>query len=482
MADAEAAHEAAPPPPEAAAKPAAKAGGAVSKENEKPAGQGNPAGASAAPGGGGGGEEGGKESKTVEANREKDEQKDIMTMVVGHARRAAKSSIEATAIFVGSQGAGKSTLMQRYTAPDREEDPKPTPALDYSFTRKEVKREGAGAAGGGKEVCHMWEIGGGSALANLLDVPLTESTVKNVTVCVVVDMSRPAEMFPCLAFWMERVRARLREVETQLRAKPATAKVMDQLRERAKKRFSDKHPDMVGEFQRKMMSLTGINLLIVAHKADALADRDPDMKKVMGRTLRFVAHTNGAGLVYTSTRDKQSMVNLKKMLNQQLFREAPVKTKVVDHNKYLYLMVPSGADTLKDIGQPPVQPSEKDTPLDLWRKAFQGYFGTSPPLTMGVAALPEVDPKKQFSEKAVDEARAHKEHALWLYKESAARAASEAAKATSKARPAGGAKAPSSSRPPGDKAASSSSSSSRPSGDRDKKRSTAPPPAEAAGA
>ena len=44
----------------------------------------------------------------LEANREKDEQKDIMALIVGAQRRAAKANVEATAIFVGAKASGRS--------------------------------------------------------------------------------------------------------------------------------------------------------------------------------------------------------------------------------------------------------------------------------------------------------------------------------------------------------------------------------------
>lgn len=68
-------------------------------------------------------------------------------------------------------------------------------------------------------MCHLWEIGGGSALSSLLEVPLTEATVKNVLVCIVVDMSKPAEIFPTIRFWMDQIRARLYAIETNLKKK-----------------------------------------------------------------------------------------------------------------------------------------------------------------------------------------------------------------------------------------------------------------------
>lgn len=85
------------------------------------------------------------------------------------------------------QGSGKSTLLQKFSAPEKEDDLKATLALEYNFLRRAAKA----ATGVSKEVCHLWEIGSGPALASLLDVPLSENTVKNVLVSIVVDLSKP---------------------------------------------------------------------------------------------------------------------------------------------------------------------------------------------------------------------------------------------------------------------------------------------------
>jgi len=405
--------------------------------------------------------------------------------VLGHTRRAAKLAVEPTAIFVGSQGSGKSTVMSRYAEPTKEDDTKPTMALDYSYVRKDAKRESA-QGGGGKEVCHLWEIGGGSALASLLEVPLTEGTVKNVLVSIVVDMSKPEEIFPTITFWMDQIRARLVAIETTLRKKPATEKIMDQLRERAAKRFGEKHPDMANAALRKLLKLTGISVLIIAHKADTFFDKEPEMKKIMGKTLRFLAHTNGAGLVYTSTSDKASLNNLRRILNQLLYKEAAVKSKITDHNKDKgHLMVPCGFDTLKDIGQPPADASDTmKQPIELWKSAFESYFGASPPLTAGVGAVPDLDPEGQFAEKDVDETRAQKEEELSLFRQAQERAAAEAAKAASRSRPQGaavGARAAASKAGGGEKKTASKARSAAPApgADAGGKTAAAPPSAPA---
>ena len=75
-------------------------------------------------------------------------------------------------VIVGPNACGKSTLLKGLL--NKDEEPKATLALEYSYCSKTKQ--------GRKEIAHIWEIGGGTAMQNLLDVPLTESSVRTATV------------------------------------------------------------------------------------------------------------------------------------------------------------------------------------------------------------------------------------------------------------------------------------------------------------
>mmetsp|Transcript_23488 Transcript_23488/g.36745 ORF Transcript_23488/g.36745 Transcript_23488/m.36745 type:complete len:348 (-) Transcript_23488:169-1212(-) len=296
---------------------------------------------------------------------------------------------------------------------EREEEPRPTLALEYCYARRTGKT-------GGKEVAHLWEIGGGTATCNLLDVALNESAVKTAVVVIAADLSKPEEVFPMVSFWLDKLRARLHEIEKNLKAKPASAKVMDQLRERAAKRFGEKHPDNArdGVIGKGSVRHTGVTVVIVATKFDQFSQKDPELKRVMARSLRFLAHSNGASLLYTSKDDKQLVAGFRNVLTQWLFKGQPVKTKVTDHLKGL--LVPAGADSHQDIGTPPVADKsafEKGMgPGELWKAAFEAYFGKIDALPSGPSEVPALDPKGQFAERDIDNALVQKEEDLKLYR------------------------------------------------------------------
>lgn len=66
----------------------------------------------------------------------------------------------------------------------------------------------------------------------------------------------------------------------------------EQLRQRAKSKLYAASPD------KDMVYHSGISLVLAATKYDAFRNHDPEVKKVMARALRYVAHAHGAFLCY----------------------------------------------------------------------------------------------------------------------------------------------------------------------------------------
>lgn len=289
------------------------------------------------------------------AGAKEKEPKDLMKMIVQQNKKQAAANADTSAIVVGTASCGKSTLLKGLL--NKDEEPKATLALEYSFVRPKATESGR------KDVAHIWEIGGGTAMQNLLDVPLTESTVKTATVVIVADLSKPEEVFVGVSYWLERLRARLQDIDKVLKSKEATAKVMDQLKERSAKRFDllrqqkgdqaeggdkpaekqsqERHPDY------KFIKHTGVNVAIVATKWDMFEKKDSELKKIMGRCLRFLAHSNGASLIYCGKGEKVLVDKFRLLLNHFLFKGPPLKSREVSTNHLRPLLVPAGADTFK---------------------------------------------------------------------------------------------------------------------------------------
>merc|ERR1711959_752468 len=78
--------------------------------------------------------------------------------------QAASDTLEATAIFVGGKQAGKSSIITKFLDPNAKKEHKPTAALEYQFGRKTSET--------GRRIVHLWELGGGIHLAEMLKVVL----------------------------------------------------------------------------------------------------------------------------------------------------------------------------------------------------------------------------------------------------------------------------------------------------------------------
>lgn len=68
---------------------------------------------------------------------------------------------DAELVFVGSKGAGKSSLINAFLQKD--EAPKPSTPLEYRFARRQ-------ATSAGNTVANVWELGGAAELSSLLKV------------------------------------------------------------------------------------------------------------------------------------------------------------------------------------------------------------------------------------------------------------------------------------------------------------------------
>merc|ERR1711998_66854 len=116
---------------------------------------------------------------------------------------------EASAIFCGGKGSGKSTLIEKFTNPDSHKAHKPTAALEYKSARKDMKN-------GEHKLVHLWELGGGSQLCSLLECALKKETFAGTVCLVVVDLSKPDEIAAIARFWFQKFRDRAQQVLSEL--------------------------------------------------------------------------------------------------------------------------------------------------------------------------------------------------------------------------------------------------------------------------
>lgn len=335
----------------------------------------------------------------------KSKPRDIWSQVLEankQAKRGLTDKGDTNVLVVGSKGAGKSTLVSRFLNPEDQDTAKPTMGLDYVFARRTSQGE--------KQVAHIWELGGGEDQASLMDAVITPENLRNFVCVVCVDLSKPSTVLESLVFWLDRVRKRIDSCLRVMSEKKST--VPDKLKAKSKESFGADHPDA------DLVNLCPCPILITGTKFDTFQSQDGEYRKIMGRTLRFLAHVNGASLYYASCRDKSQLTQYRSILNHAFFggqQSAAAAKVVIDHSKAL--CVRAGTDQISGIGAPPRAESSSDapvTPLDLYKHAFVSYF--PPQQQDDDEKLDTGDTKGKFSEPSVDVIRAEKQELLSRYR------------------------------------------------------------------
>ncbi|XP_068235141.1 cytoplasmic dynein 2 light intermediate chain 1 [Palaemon carinicauda] len=296
-----------------------------------------------------------------------------------------KAPREATLLIAGTRSAGKTTLLQRFL--DREEPPRNTLALEYTYGRKSGKTLV-------KDVCHLWELGGGALFTSLLAAPLTSRVIPNLTVIVMLDLSKPETIWTDLEAIVSQLKA---EIMAVAKKQPG---LQEQLATVAWKRIGEDHQD------KESITPFLVPLVIIGGKYDIFQDMEPENKKVICRALRFAAHSWGASLQYFSARDAGLVKKAKELLSHYAFGSVESKNLAQDYNKPL--LIPAGSDNFSTINGN-VDDSQAMT-YDTWKHTFTAKF---PQKNEKKSALPE-DPGRDpsYAEADVDNLRAQKDEEL----------------------------------------------------------------------
>ncbi|XP_064622872.1 cytoplasmic dynein 2 light intermediate chain 1-like [Lineus longissimus] len=319
-----------------------------------------------------------------------------------------KAGEESSVLFVGSKNSGKTSIILRFL--DRDEAPKPTTALEYTFGRR---AKGHNIA---KDVGHIWELGGGTWLSKLIDIPINEDSILHTSLILVLDLSLPNELWVTLETMLHTAKSRLNEVIGR------NSKLRDTLKQRAIERVGQDHQD------KDMIDPFPIPLVMIGGKYDIFQDFDPEKRKVVCKTLRFVAHTYGATLQFFSTKQENLMNKSRVIISNLVFGTAPSKTLQTEHNKPISVV--AGADCLSQIGSPPIAEGDLGrlnarTPLDLWKHAFITFFPQENLNDQSVVDDPAKDP--QYTEAVIDNLRSQKDEELERYRRLCERRAKETA-------------------------------------------------------
>lgn len=330
---------------------------------------------------------------------------------------APLSSSDDSSIFVlGSKNSGKTSLILRFL--DRDEAPKPTTALDYTFGRRAKTGHNIG-----KDIGHIWELGGGTFLSKLIEIPITSVTIRNMAIAIVVDLSLPNELLHTLETLLSQVKSKVGRALEELGKKDPSS--VQHLKKQAWKKFGEEHPD------KSSIDLFPIPLAIIGGKYDIYQDFDPEKRKMISRTLRFIAHSNGAHLQFFSTKAEGLTNRARGLVGSLLFHTPLNKVVSVDHNKPI--IVPVGQDSFQQIGSPPVASQDvgkmhSRDPYEQWKEAFSTFYPPEKSQGRSTSEDPSKDP--QYAEPAVDTMRKQKDEELERYRKLAMRKVRDASRAT----------------------------------------------------
>lgn len=330
---------------------------------------------------------------------------------------------ESFVLFVGPKQSGKSSLIVQFLNPNKEDVPKPTVALEYTFGRRSNTTTTV------KDIAHLWELGGGTHLRDLVNVPITPQRLPTSVVVVVVDLSKPSEAFRDLVQWLDIIKTRVTECCDKIKkTKPdKLATLMEQASARSK---VDTHPDS------GIITPSVMPLVIVCHKYDQFQDFESSQRKVLLQALRYAALCKGASILCTSMRDKTQLNHFRLLLNHFVFHTE--KKRAVQQNPGKPLIIPAGTDTLEAIGLPhgctqsDVEVGSFQSRVARYKRAVDEVF---PPTGGGEEESKTGDDvSTQFVEGSVDVMRAQKLEEVERYKKEAERKLRMEAKAPSRGR------------------------------------------------
>uniref|UniRef100_A0A8C8BG78 Cytoplasmic dynein 2 light intermediate chain 1 n=1 Tax=Otus sunia TaxID=257818 RepID=A0A8C8BG78_9STRI len=286
---------------------------------------------------------------------------------------------EKSILFMGNKNGGKTTIILRCL--EREEIPKPTLALEYTFGRRARRHNTP------KDTAHFWELGGGTSLLELIRIPITSNNIRSFAVVLVLDLSKPNELWTTMEKLLQVTRNHVNKILTKLeKTNPEEA---TEIKQRMRNNLQRDHPDY------ELVDPFPIPLVIIGSKYD---------------------------IFHFTSKSEALLLKARVLINHLAFGYDKSKSVSMDHSKPLF--IPAGLDSLSQIGPPPASDSDigkmcANTPLELWKKVFEKTFPPKSSCDLQDTKDPAQD--LQYAEYEVDVMRAQKNQELEQYKRNASK-------------------------------------------------------------
>ena len=195
-----------------------------------------------------------------------------------------------------------------------------------------------------KDLAHLWELGGGTSLIKLVETPITAGAIRTLAVVIVIDLSAPNQLWATLETSLTVVRERINRIMSDFTAKDS--RLPQHMKKKAWAKYGDDHPD------KDILDPCPVGLAIVGTKYDLFQDFEPEKRKIVCKTIRFVAHVNGASVVFTSDKTESLVHRCRALLANLAFKDAASRSVSTDHSTPLN--IPVASDSLSQIGAPPI--------------------------------------------------------------------------------------------------------------------------------
>lgn len=252
---------------------------------------------------------------------------------------------DVTILFCGSKKSGKTSLIDRYINPTKDEKdvPKSTVALDYKFARYAA----SDASTSPKVLAHIYDLSG-EGNEDVISIPVSPASSSNLVVAITVDLSEPHGALPSLERWLQQLQAQaIKSLDALSKESSAGAKRVEAIK-------ATRGETLEGSGDAAQLKPFPVPLVIFGTKWDVFASSDatPEKRKSMCRALRYFAHANGGSLVFTSLKDKTSMNNMRNVLRLLLFGVQPSKGVAEQLEPTKPICVLAGKDSMQSIGAP----------------------------------------------------------------------------------------------------------------------------------
>lgn len=285
-------------------------------------------------------------ARAREKKREEDFEESILAkLIVEHQQKSAEEEFanDIAVLFCGMKKSGKTSLIDRFIKPERDEkdQPKPTVALDYKFARY------ASETSTSKVLAHIYDLGGDENFEDLTRIAASRTTIGNLVLAVTMDMSEPHLVVPSLEKWLKVLREQVdRSLQALAQESQGGARRVEAL-QKSRREAWEEHPD------KNQVRPFPVPVIIFGTKCDVLlSEHDPEKRKGLIKVMRFFAHVHGASLIFSSLKDKAAMNLVRGILRQLLFGVTPKGgiPEQLDPNKPISM--PAGKDSLQSIGLP----------------------------------------------------------------------------------------------------------------------------------